>query len=127
ASGAALAVARMNGERLGLAVEWLLSDWFAALGDRTFDAILCNPPYISSDDPHLDALTHEPRAALDGGPDGLDAVRTVLAEAPARLRPRGCLIVEHGSGQQARVIALAAAVGLKVAEGGRDLAGHDRY
>ena len=87
----------------------------------------CNPPYVESADPCLAALAHEPRSALDGGPDGLDAIRTVLREAPARLRPRGTLIVEHGSDQQARVIALAVAAGLDPAEGGRDLAGRDRY
>jgi len=127
ASVDALAVARANGERLGLDVEWVRSNWFAALGGRTFDAILCNPPYVESGDPHLDALAHEPRAALDGGPDGLDAIRAVLRDAPARLSPGGALIVEHGSGQQADVIALAARTGFDVAEGGRDLAGRDRY
>ena len=127
ASRDALAVARANGARLGLDVEWLHSDWFAGLGDRAFDAILCNPPYVESADPRLGALAHEPRSALDGGPDGLDAIRAVLREAPARLRPRGALIVEHGSDQQARVIALAVAAGLHPAEAGRDLAGRDRY
>src|SRR5690606_16171199 len=111
ASDAALAIARANAKRLGLDVEWLASDWFAAVGERTFDVIVSNPPYVESGDPHLDALVHEPRAALDGGPDGLDAIRALLAGAPARLKPGGVLIVEHGSGQQGRVIALAAAAG----------------
>jgi len=127
ASEAALAIARANAERLGLDVEWLASDWFAAVGERTFDVIVSNPPYVESGDPHLDALAHEPRAALDGGPDGLGAIRALLAGAPARLKPGGVLIVEHGSGQQGRVIAVAAAAGFELAEGGRDLAGHDRY
>lgn len=127
ASDAALDVARANGARLGFAVEWRSSDWFAAVRDRTFDAILCNPPYVASGDPHLAGLAHEPRAALDGGPDGLDAIRVVLRDAPPRLRADGVLIVEHGSEQQADVAALAVAAGLDVVERGRDLAGLDRY
>lgn len=123
----ALEAARANGERLGLDVEWVRSDWLAALGERTFDAILCNPPYVESGDPHLDELAHEPRAALDGGPDGLDSIRAVLRGAPGRLSPGGVLILEHGSGQQADVIALAARAGFDTAEAGRDLAGCDRY
>src|SRR5690606_5841786 len=83
ASREALEIARANGERLGLAVDWRLSDWFDALRGRTFRAIVCNPPYLASDDPHFARLGFEPRAALDGGPDGLDAIRRVLDGAPA--------------------------------------------
>ncbi len=126
ASDAALAVARANGARLGLDVEWVLSDWFTAVRDRTFDAIVCNPPYVASGDPHLVRLAHEPRAALDGGPDGLDAIRAVLRGAPPRLRDGGVLCVEHGSDQQDDVVALAAEAGFDVVERGRDLAGRDR-
>jgi len=127
ASDAALEVARANGARLGLDVEWRLSDWFAAVGDLTFDAIVCNPPYVASGDPHLAGLAHEPRAALDGGPDGLDAISKVIDGAPARLRDGGVLILEHGSEQQDDVVALAAAAGFGVVERGRDLGGRDRY
>src|SRR5690606_20936546 len=91
ASEAALAIARANAERLGLDVEWLASDWFAAVGQRTFDVIVSNPPYVESGDPHLDALAHEPRAALDGGPDGLGAIRALLAGAPAPCRVGGAV------------------------------------
>src|SRR5690606_6621094 len=59
ASADALTIARANGERLGLEVEWLESDWFAALAGRTFDCIVCNPPYLASDDPHFARLGFE--------------------------------------------------------------------
>ncbi|HEX6994223.1 MAG TPA: peptide chain release factor N(5)-glutamine methyltransferase [Gammaproteobacteria bacterium] len=127
ASAAALDVARANGACLGLDVDWRRSDWFSAVRDLTFDAIVCNPPYVASGDPHLAELVHEPRAALDGGPDGLDAIRAVLHDAPARLRHGGVLLVEHGSDQQTDVAGLAAAAGFDVVERGRDLAGRDRY
>ncbi|MFO7285921.1 MAG: peptide chain release factor N(5)-glutamine methyltransferase [Gammaproteobacteria bacterium] len=127
ASADALTIARANGERLGLEVEWLESDWFAALAGRTFDCIVCNPPYLASDDPHFARLGFEPRAALDGGPDGLYAIRRVLADAPAHLDAGGVLILEHGYTQQDAIIALAARCGLAVLDAGRDLEGRPRY
>jgi len=124
----ALAVARANGERLGLEVRWVVSDWFAGLDGRRFDLILCNPPYVRSGDPHFDgALRFEPRGALDGGPDGLDAVRRVLAGAPRHLESEGALLLEHGYDQRQEIAALAAAQRFEVTGGGRDLAGLDRY
>ena len=124
----ALAVARANGERLGLEVRWVVSDWFAGLDGRRFDLILCNPPYVRSGDPHFDgALRFEPRGALDGGPDGLDAVRRVLAGAPRHLAPEGALLLEHGYDQRQAIAALAAGQRFEIAGGGRDLAGLDRY
>jgi len=126
-SGEALEIARANGERLGLAVEWRQSDWFCALRGRTFRAIVCNPPYLASDDPHFARLGFEPRAALDGGPDGLDAIRRVLDGAPAHLEADGVLIIEHGHEQQAAVAALAERAGLDVLDAGRDLEGRPRY
>lgn len=123
-SEAALDVARANGERLGLEVEWRLSDWFAALGAERFDAIVCNPPYVASDDPHFDgALRHEPRCALDGGADGLDACRTVLIGARSHLPVASWLLLEHGFDQQDAVVDLALEAGYRVAERLRDLGG----
>lgn len=127
ASADALTIARANGERLGLEVEWLESDWFAALAGRTFDCIVCNPPYLASDDPHFASLGFEPRAALDGGPDGLDSIRRVLANAPAHLDAGGVLILEHGYRQQDAVAGLAERVGLEVLELGLDLEGRPRF
>ncbi len=127
-SGAALHVARANAERLGLEIEWVESDWFGALAGRRFDVVVCNPPYLASADPHFEGpLAFEPRLALDGGPDGLDAVRAVLDAAPAHLTPGGRLLVEHGFEQQAAVARLAAAAGLALVAARSDLAGKDRY
>lgn len=124
-SRAALALARVNAERLGAAIEWLASDWFAAVDGR-FDLIVSNPPYIAADDAHLDALTHEPRLALVGGPDGLDAIRWIVAAAPDHLRAGGRLILEHGYDQGGRVRGLLAARGFAGVTTRRDLAGHER-
>lgn len=125
-SAAALEVARGNAERLGLNVEWIESDWFAALGDRRFDFICCNPPYIRSSDPHLAQLRHEPLRALDGGADGLADIRRVFAGAAQHLRPGGSLLLEHGFDQAAEVAVIAAAAGMQRAQSLRDLAGHER-
>ncbi len=127
-SPAALEIARANAARLGLEVEWLESDWFAALVGRRFDVIVCNPPYIASTDPHFAGpLRFEPRLALDGGPDGLDAVRVVLRGAPEHLTAGGRLLVEHGFEQRRDIVGLAAAAGLRVVAARSDLAGKDRY
>jgi release factor glutamine methyltransferase len=125
-SAAAVAVARANAARLGLDVAFLESDWFAVLDGERFDAIVANPPYIASGDPAFGSLAHEPRAALDGGPDGLDACRAILAAAAAHLKPGGVLLVEHGAGQRAALAALARASGLAVAAVVDDLAGLPR-
>lgn len=128
ASEAALAVAQRNAETLGLEVEWRLSHWYDALAGERFDVIVCNPPYLRSDDAHFDTgIRFEPRAALDGGADGLDAIREVIAGAPAHLRAGGALILEHGYDQQGSVAVLSAASGLTVETLGRDLEGRARY
>ncbi|MEW6582055.1 MAG: peptide chain release factor N(5)-glutamine methyltransferase, partial [Actinomycetota bacterium] len=100
-SAEALEVARGNGARLGLDVEWTLSDGFAGVAGRRFDVVAANPPYLSQAD--LEAappeLAFEPRDALVSGPTGLEAVAALTAAAPAHLRPGGWLLVEVGAGQ----------------------------
>lgn len=106
ASAAALAVARGNAQRLGLAnVQFLLSDWFAAFGERRFDVIVANPPYIADNDAHLGQgdLRFEPRAALASGADGLDAIRAIVRDAPVHSKAGGWLLLEHGFEQGAAV------------------------
>lgn len=126
-SAAALAVARNNGEALGLDVEWLESDWLAALEGRRFDLIVSNPPYVASGDPHFDGdLRFEPRLALDGGDDGLDAYRAILEAAPAHLAAGGQLLFEHGFDQREALVALAAGLGFTLALAADDLAGQPR-
>lgn len=134
-SPAALAVARANGERLGLAVDWREGSWFEALGDAMsasatpcpgFDLIVSNPPYIAEGDPHLVALHAEPREALVAGPDGLDDLRHLVAQAPAHLLAGGWLLLEHGHDQADAVAALFAAGGWRDTAHRRDLGGHRR-
>ena len=125
-SAAALAVARDNGERLGLDVQWLHGHWFAPLAGRRFDLIASNPPYISAGDPHLPALHAEPLEALSPGGDGLSALRELCAAAPAHLNPGGWLLLEHGFDQAGAVRALLQAAGFGQVGTRRDLAGQER-
>lgn len=125
-SAEALAVARANGQRLGLPVHWLCSDWFAALDGERFDLILSNPPYIAEHDPHLPALRHEPRGALVSGPRGLDAIEHLAAAARAHLAPHGWLLLEHGHEQAVAVRALLQSRGYQDVATRDDLAGHPR-
>jgi release factor glutamine methyltransferase len=123
---AALAVARGNGERLGLPVEWQASDWWAGLGARRFDMVVSNPPYIAEGDPHLAALGHEPSLALTPGGDGLAALRTLISGAPEHLLPGGWLLLEHGHDQADAVGKLFRDHGFAAPETRDDLAGHAR-
>jgi release factor glutamine methyltransferase len=126
ASAAALAVATDNGHRLGLAVEWLHGDWFAPVAGRRFELVVSNPPYVAEGDPHLPALAHEPLAALVSGPQGLDALRRIAADAPAHLEAGGRLLLEHGHDQAPAVAALLADAGFVDVGHRRDLAGRPR-
>jgi release factor glutamine methyltransferase len=127
-SGDALAVARDNAARHGAAIEFVESDWFAALAGRRFDLIVCNPPYVAESDPHLSEgdLRFEPRAALLGGADGLACVRLIVAHAPAHLEPGGALLFEHGHDQGTRCRALLEQAGYRDVSSRRDLAGIER-
>ena len=101
----ALDVARLNirAHRLGRRVRALQSDHFSALADDSYDIIVSNPPYVGQRE--MAALPaeyrHEPGMALAAGRDGLDSVRVLLAESPARLRPGGLLVVEVGNSERA--------------------------
>src|SRR5262245_7829113 len=90
-SPAAPTVARANAERLGLSIRFVESSWLAALRAERFDLIVCNPPYVAAGDAALAKLQFEPRLALDGGSDGLDSLRAVLAQARPQLADGGCL------------------------------------
>ena len=129
ASAAALAVAFANAQRLGIGnVCFVHGDWYAPLGTARFALVASNPPYIAADDPHLARgdLRHEPLSALASGHDGLDAIRAIVADAPAHLLPRGWLLVEHGWEQGAAVRALFVGRGLDDVQSVRDVAGHER-
>ena len=128
-SAAALAVASANARGNRIAnVGFVEGDWYAPVAGRRFDLIASNPPYISAGDTHLGRgdLRFEPAAALASGSDGLDALRTIAAGAPAHLAPGGWLLVEHGLEQGAAVRALFAAAGLAGVETARDLEDRER-
>lgn len=128
-SDEALAVARRNAARHGVTnIEFLPGRWFSPLGRRHFDAIVSNPPYVRSDDPHLHRgdVRFEPLEALDGGPDGLAALREIAAAAPHYLKPGGLLAVEHGHDQADDVATLFRAEGLTDVELLHDPAGLPR-
>ena len=129
-SEGALAVARANAEEHGLLarVEFRAGDWFAPLAGERFDLVASNPPYIAEGDPHLEQgdLRHEPAAALASGPDGLDAIRRIVGDAPGYLRPGGWLMLEHGHDQGPAVAALLGAAGFAEVGTVADLEGRDR-
>jgi len=129
ASDAALAVARSNAQRLTLAnVEFALGEWCAALGEREFDLIASNPPYIARGDAHLEQgdLRFEPALALSSGSDGLDAIRTIARDARRHLVRGGWLLFEHGYDQGAVVRDILAALGYADAVTWHDIEARDR-
>ncbi len=118
----ALAVAQANAQRLGLPVQFRHGHWMQGI-EGLFDAIVSNPPYIPAADPHLATLQHEPLLALASGADGLDDIRTLIAQAPAHLAPGGWLLLEHGWDQAPAVCTLLRSAGLEQVQGRKDLAG----
>jgi len=126
ASAPALDVARRNAAQLALPLEIIAGDWWQPLAGRRFALALANPPYVASADPHLRALAHEPPQALASGLDGLDALRCIVAGAPAHLAPGAWLFVEHGFDQGDAVRGLLGAAGFQSIETRHDLAGMPR-
>jgi release factor glutamine methyltransferase len=124
-SAAALDVARRNAAALRLDVTFVESTWFAALGGRKFDVIASNPPYVRSADIE-GSLAFEPRLALDGGYDGLDAYRVLLEDAGKYLAAGGAVLLEHGAEQRSDLVALATRAGWRAAGVHDDLAGRPR-
>ncbi|MDR3511761.1 MAG: peptide chain release factor N(5)-glutamine methyltransferase [Caulobacteraceae bacterium] len=130
-SESALAVARENAANLGLErrVALLRGDWTAGLGEASFDLVVSNPPYIRSAEIaglEPEVRDHEPRLALDGGPDGLDAYRVLAPEMLRVLKPGGRFLVEIGFDQSAEVEALFRAAGALSVSTAKDLANRDR-
>jgi release factor glutamine methyltransferase len=126
ASPEALAQAQANATQLRLAVTFHRSDWWQAATGRCYALALSNPPYIAEGDAHLPALAHEPAMALTSGTDGLDAIRHIVAEAPAHLLPGAWLLLEHGWDQAAAVRALLQAAGFEAVATRRDLGAQER-
>ena len=126
ASAAALDIARRNASRHALDIHFVQGDWWAAAGGQRFGLAVSNPPYIAGDDPHLDALAHEPRTALTPEGDGLAAIRRIVAGAPEHMLAGAWLLLEHGHDQAGTVRALLQERGFAVPETRTDLAGLPR-
>jgi release factor glutamine methyltransferase len=112
-------------------IRFFQGSWLDAVNPaQSFDLILSNPPYIPTHDIQdlaSEIKLHEPLLALDGGPDGLDAIREILNKARVCLVPGGTLLVEMGFDQQAGVAAIAASFPeYELPEFIKDLAGHTR-
>lgn len=129
-SPAALAVARKNAERYGVGVSFYEGDLLAPLIERgiRLDLIMANLPYIASDELATLAVSrYEPRLALDGGADGLDLIRRLLAQIPGAINPGALILLEIGAGQGTAALALAqATLRPQRAELIHDYAGLDR-
>jgi release factor glutamine methyltransferase len=111
-SAAALAVARLNAQHLGIGnVTFLEGDWTAPVAERRFPLIVSNPPYVRDEDPALASLAAEPALALRAGSDGLDAIRRLATDCTAIVEAGGLLIVEHGFDQREAVAGILAGCG----------------
>ena len=126
----ALAIARRNAERLGLAqrAEFRHGRWHAGL-EESFDIVISNPPYIPASD--INALQpevreFEPHLALIGGEDGLDCYREIIAGLSSILRPGGLIVFEVGAGQASTVGEMLQKAGFKRAKYHKDLSGIKR-
>lgn len=125
ASAGALAVARANAQRLRLDVQFQQGSWLEGVTGQ-FHAIVSNPPYVAEQDPHLDALQHEPLQALTAGLDGLADIRQIIQQAGAHLRPGGWLLLEHGYDQAQAVRSLLGDAGFGDVQSRCDLSGIER-
>jgi release factor glutamine methyltransferase len=122
-SSGALSVARMNAQRLGLAVEWTEGD---LLGELSCDAVLANLPYIADDELlPPDVAFYEPKRALLGGSDGLDLVRRLIEQAGGQPQIK-LIALEIGHTQAGATAALLEQAGFEQVEKQQDLAGHER-
>ncbi len=132
ASAEAANLARENLAALNLAARGAVftGSWTDWQGWETADLILSNPPYIASAE--IEALepevrAHDPMSALDGGADGLDAYREIIALAAARMKPGAWLVFEIGHDQKAALERLLAQRGFEHIAAGQDLGGNDRW
>ena len=134
-STAALAVARGNAEKLGVAGRMSFhecdfgAESFGDAMEEGFDVVVSNPPYIPSAVIHRlapEVRDYDPRLALDGGPDGLSAYRAILRRSPFILKQGGLLAFEVGHDQGGAVAALCRRAGLRGVAIERDLSGCDR-
>ena len=131
----ARAVAQANAEALGvdararlISGDWRQPDWQQRLGG-SFDLLVSNPPYIEAGAIERlmpEVARFEPKLALDGGPDGLAAYRTIATAAPVLVTPGGRILVEAGEGQATEISRIFASTGFTIERPWKDLAGIDR-
>jgi release factor glutamine methyltransferase len=125
----ALTLARQNARSMDLTrVEFLTGSWFEPLGERCFDLIVANPPYVAADDPLLNEppLSYEPRVALSPDGDALADLRHIIRLAPEHLVRGGWLLLEHGATQAQEVARELVVRGFRHVTSRRDLAGYAR-
>jgi release factor glutamine methyltransferase len=126
----AVATASANAERHGLQrrARFLVADWDSGLAGR-FDIVVSNPPYVpAAEIARLapEVARHDPRLALDGGPDGLDSHRRLARVLPRRLVAGGIAVVEHGDDQGPAAEAIYQEAGLTLRKWRADLGGRRR-
>lgn len=129
ASATALKIAKENAQHLNISnVQFVLSNWFSALENQSFDMIVSNPPYIEQNDVHLNQgdLRFEPHSALVSGKDGLDDIRRIIQHAAGYLHPQGWLMLEHGYNQTTAVSSMLASAHFNDIETRQDLGGNNR-
>jgi release factor glutamine methyltransferase len=127
ASPAALAVARANADLYQFPhIEFRQGSWFEPLDGR-FHCIVSNPPYIADDDPHMPALTREPRSALVAPDQGLADIDWLTGHAAQYLHPEGWLLIEHGWQQGEAVRELFRRAGFRDITTGYDYGGNPRF
>jgi release factor glutamine methyltransferase len=126
-SADAVAIACLNARRLGSRnVVFRQGDWCDALKGERLGLIVSNPPYVAANDPYLKELRFEPAMALVAGDDGLEAIRSIVAQAMNYLQPGGWLLLEHGCEQGKPVETLLQAHGFTEVKNYHDAAGKDR-
>jgi release factor glutamine methyltransferase len=127
-SEGALEIAKFNGQQLNLDVDWHQSSWLDNVETSSIDVIVSNPPYIEAADEHLGVgdVRFEPDSALVSGKDGLDDIRTIVAQATTRLRCGGWLFFEHGYNQKQCVSEIMSRAGFINIEHRQDYGGNDR-
>lgn len=126
---AAVALARANAERLGIAnVCFHESDWFTAVAGRRFALIVANPPYLAADDPHLSQgdVRFEPHSALVAEASGLADLSWLIGQAHEHLLPGGWLLLEHGMEQGQAVRTALSEAGYRQVTTLEDLGGRER-
>jgi len=127
----ALEIAKANAKQLKIAdrVQFLQGSWYEALeAGASFDVILSNPPYIASQDSHLNQgdLRFEPLSALTDHGTGLSCLESIISGAQLYLNPNGLIAVEHGFDQSEAVVSLMKLAGLHDIQTHVDLGGHYR-